>query len=340
MGAAGYVLGVDGGQSATLCLIATLDGLVVATGRGRGLDHLTRPGGLERLELALTEAVHEALQAGGLSSPVFEAAYLGLTAGVGAAEAILRRLVTVRLVTAESDAVCALAGGTGGLPGVVLLAGTGAVAYGETRRGERAWKGGWGYLLGDQGSGWWLGLQALQFAARCEDGAESESPLLLAVLTRFGAASMREVAATLYTGELDRSLVADLAPTVLEWAARGDSQALRIVEEGANHLARLVVATARALPFGKDERRVVGQGGVLKPGGPLWTAVERRLHAELPDFSLAAPRLPPGAGAVLLALRQLGIAPDERILGNLGAAAQASGGLWAKPRPVRGSLPR
>lgn len=327
MGSERYVLGVDAGQSSTRCLMATLDGVVVGVGRGRGLDHVTRPGGPQRLVMSLTEAVDGALQTSGLRGTVVEAAYLGLTAGVGLAEEILSRLLSVRRVMAESDAVCALAGGTAGGPGIVVLAGTGAVAYGETGRGERAWKGGWGYLLGDEGSGWWLGMQALPAATHWEDGVGPESPLYRSILSRFGATTMREVAATLYTGELDRALVAAVAPEVLEWATRGEKEALRIVEEGAGHLARLAAATSRALPVEDGELRIVGQGGVLKPGGAMWAALERSLRAVLPKCPLVAPAFPPVAGAVLLALRQLGIAPDERILGNLEAGAKASGDL-------------
>lgn len=358
-----YVLGIDGGQSSTVCALARLDGTVVGAGTGGPVNHVSRPEVRARMIRSLRDAVLGAFDAAGLlqggyshgstvssgvppaadvppasgirlaSGVSVDAAYLGLTGGVELAPGIVRELVQVDKVKAESDVVCALAGGTAGQSGIVVLAGTGSVAYGENARGQRASRGGWGYLLGDVGSGWWLGLEALRAAAWAEDGVRP-TELLPRILEHFRAPGLREVASRVYAGQLDRSSIAALAPLVLEAAAAGDPVATAIVATAADALADLAEAVSRALPLGTGERIIVGQGGVLRSANPLWQALAARLVRRLPDFRLQAPRFPPVLGSVLLALRLAGITVDDAILARLDSSSRRWPRLSAKTAPA------
>jgi N-acetylglucosamine kinase-like BadF-type ATPase len=323
-----YVLGLDGGQSSTICVLGTADGTLLSSGRGGPANHIQQPGGPERLRRGLTSAIEGCLAP--VQPPVqrLAAAYLSLTGGAQLAMEYMPAIVPVDRVLAESDAVAALACGTSGGPGIGLIAGTGAVALAESAAGTRCWRGGWGYLLGDEGSGYWIGLQALRAAARAEDGRGPPTPLHEQVVQHCGPGPLRAIAARIYGEQIGRPEVARLAPLVLAGAEAGDPVAAAIVEEAAEQLTLLVEATAAAATFTEQrERVIVATGGVLRPGNALWRRFARRVAERLPDFRLIAPRFPPVIGAFLLALRLAGTPVDDAVLARIEASLATVPGI-------------
>jgi N-acetylglucosamine kinase-like BadF-type ATPase len=193
------------------------------------------------------------------------------------------------------DNEIALVGAHGARRGAIVLAGTGSVAFAVNDAGEWAQAGGWGYLLGDEGSGWWLVLEALRATVRWSDGSQPEAAELAArMLAAFGLARPVDVISWLYHQPPPTRAVAERAPVVLAAAENGDPVAHDIVQRGVAALAasvRTAIARAGAAP---DIRFC---GGLLTSDN----ALSRALCRELSLSHIPLPRYPAVVGAALLA---------------------------------------
>jgi glucosamine kinase len=209
------ILAIDGGQSSTVCLIGAPDGTLLASGMGGPANLALHRGARPLMRAALEGAVGQACAR--LDPPAREAqaAYLSLTGGTGLALEMLPQLIPCRRMLAESDTLAALASGTLGGPGIVLIAGTGAVALALDASGRRVVHGGYGFLLGDEGSGYWIGKQAVLGAIRYYDGRGESSDLFPQVLKQLNAAGPRELAGLIYADWVKRRDVAGLCPLVI-----------------------------------------------------------------------------------------------------------------------------
>jgi N-acetylmuramic acid 6-phosphate etherase len=309
----GAYLGIDAGGTHTRALVETSDGrrAVVQTGPANWTTL-----GPEQCVAAIAEAAARAvgeagLPAGSLTGAcVALAGYYPLWHREDARTAIQAALpsVPVRLVP---DLVAAWSGATGGEPGIVLAAGTGAVAYGKNPLGFTARAGGWGPLYGDEGSGYWIGIEALRAVARSLDGrgpqtslAESawltegaKLPLSSGNLSRMTEQALRAA----YRDNWPREKVAAAAPTVVQHAASGDRVASEILERAAAELGALVLSVARQLTWGAAPIPVFGVGGLLNAGPPLREPLERWVATVLPSARWSEARGSPLDGALRLA---------------------------------------
>jgi N-acetylmuramic acid 6-phosphate etherase len=258
------VLGIDGGGTHTVTLLAQLTSVATATthhspltsdqilGRGEAGPSNIRAVGAEQALRALDEAIGKAFQSASIPRGPVQIAWLGL-AGAGRPEdqEIIRRWALGSGVAAEvvvtADAPLLLAAGTPDGWGVAIVAGTGSIAFAQSPDGRTSRAGGWGYLLGDEGSGYALGLEALQAVARMADGRGPETILARSLLDQFHLKEPAELIPAVYQGSLDRPALAALAPLVLEAAEAGDAVASPIVQQGADQLASAAVSSARQL---------------------------------------------------------------------------------------------
>ena len=150
-------------------------------------------------------------------------------------------------VVVTADAPLLLAAGSPDGWGVAIVAGTGSIAFAQSPDGRTSRAGGWGYLLGDEGSGYALSLAALQGVARMADGRGPETILARSLLDQFHLKEPAELIPVVYQGSLDRPALAAFAPLVLEAAEAGDAVASAIVQDGADQLASAAVSSARQL---------------------------------------------------------------------------------------------
>ena len=310
------VIAVDGGQTGTSCLIGDTDGNILASGRGGSAALAGHSQLRDLMRAALDGAVGGALAALPHRPRSVAACYLSLTGGIQESLELLPELVHAESVRAESDTFAALASGTLAGPGVVLLAGTGAVALSVDEIGKESIHGGWGYLLGDEGSGHWFGLEAVRAAARADDARSEEAAWIREALDRIGARDAREAAARIYGGSVGRAEVASLCPIVLAAARAGESLARAIVAEGAERLFALLTSTC-ANAGGLERRRIVLTGGVLHAGSPVRDSLERRIHSDLPAWEIVYPVFPPVVGALFMALRLCGVSITDEIVNNI-----------------------
>jgi N-acetylglucosamine kinase-like BadF-type ATPase len=304
----GVVVGVDGGGTGSRAVVLDAGGEERARAVGRAA--LVTPGAEVVALEALRELVQSALEAAGGSGPV-EALVAGL-AGVGreenrrAFQARLEEAGLARRVRVLTDMEVAFHDAFGDGPGILLVGGTGSVAFARTPGGRTLRTGGWGAVAGDEGSGYWLGLQGLRAAFQSADGRSPPTPLLEAAMAHFGAVDPGALMDRLWAAP--KAEVAGLAPHVLATAEAGDPAAARMAEEAAEELARHLVPLIRGWRQdgngGSTLIPVALVGGLVVPGGPLRSRLVPRIRAlggtprEVPPD--------PARGAARLALASLG----------------------------------
>jgi N-acetylglucosamine kinase-like BadF-type ATPase len=303
-------IGIDLGGSGTRAALVAADGSVLATGRGpSGLPGgaATRPAaGRRHLARALDAALAPIAARAGREACVVFAGTRGLS--VAGRRESLQLELTTRFPGADvqvaNDALIGLWAGLAGQPGVAVVAGAGSIALARNDEGIEGRAGGWGYLLGDEGSGYWIGRQAVASYLRSLEGREAPDTLAEQLATTIKRRSVVEVLGWLYTGHDQVARLAGLAPLVSRAADQGDPSAVSILERAGGALAELAVVAARqvwpaALPEGM---RVVCLGGVWAAGGSLDASFAAALSRLAPAARRLAQRLPPVGGAVLLAM--------------------------------------
>lgn len=302
-------LGVDGGQSGTTAMIGDEHGCVIGAGSGGPCNHATAEGGRRKLERAVSDSVAAALAEAGLEprNARFASACFGMSGGPEDKQAILREILPAGIVVVTDDAVIALAGATAGEPGIITIAGTGSIAYGRNPAGRAVRTGGWGYIYGDEGSGFDIARQAVRAALRAAEGWGPPTALVRVLCEATGSADANGVLHRFYTPDWPRSRVAALAPLVDQAAMAGDAVARDILRGAAQQLAILTASVRTQLWQPGEPARVAVIGGVFRSRMLL----ERyRSLVELEDGNQVAPaEFNPAAGALIEAYRAAGLRP-------------------------------
>jgi N-acetylglucosamine kinase-like BadF-type ATPase len=308
-------LGLDGGGTKTAAVVVNESGEILGAGIGGPGNIANNDDGA--LRRSLLTAVNAATEAAGLPEKV---PFSGVCAGVAgysapqrleAFDALLRAEIEAETYSVEPDYSVAYWGATHGEPGVVVIAGTGAVAYGRNSNGETRKEDGLGFLLGDRGSGFNLGLRVLRYTLEMMQAGTLDE-LSTAVLMHTKAQSENEIIQWLY-GEFSPPRVASLSPIVGQLAESGDEAARWQVAEMARRLRHSVRQVRHALWLPRDVP-VYPLGGLWQLGAfflgefsdPKWSGEGRfAVSAEaVPGgrFELAEPRSEPVYGAALLAM--------------------------------------
>ena len=212
---------------------------------------------------------------------------------------ILSRIGQRAHVLIVNDALIALEAGAPGAAGLVIIAGTGSIAYGRDDRGRAARAGGWGYVLGDEGSGYWLGRQALRAVVRAADGRGPETRLTERILAHYRVQRPQDLVEHIYVGGTRPAAIAALAREVEAAVADGDSMAEYIIDVGARELAAAAASVARALRLSRCP--VLLSGNTLLGEARLRSSVTARVVDALPAATVRPLDVEPALGAVRLA---------------------------------------
>ena len=299
-------LGVDGGQSATIALIADASGRVLGMGRGGPCNHVGGPEGREKFLTAIRDSVGEACRNAGLDPSLarFRAACLGFSGGPEDKRALLEQMLRADELIVTTDALIALSGATGSEPGIIAIAGTGSIAFGRNAYGRTARAGGWGYIFGDEGGAFDLVRQALRAALRYEEGWGPPTSLHGLLLEATESSSANQLLHRFYTTEFSRPQIARFAVLVDRAACEGDAVAREILENAAAQLAGLVAAVRGQLFAPGETIRVAYIGGVFR------SEILRQRFCALVESEAGnvcgPPMYPPAAGALLEAMRAAG----------------------------------
>ena len=220
----------------------------------------------------------------------------------------------------ESDVVTCLVGGRAGRPGVVLIAGTGSVAFGINPAGQRADAGGWGYFLGDQGSAYDVGHAALHAMIKAHDGRGPLTSLVSAIFAELDASDLKTIYARYHAGQISRATIAGLARQVSAQATQGDGVAQRILGSAADELAAMAGAVIGRLWQEEESVVLCPVGGLFRAGGLLLDPLRTALAKRAPSTSLDPPCFPPVIGGVILALQRLAVPLTASVFETLGAS--------------------
>jgi N-acetylglucosamine kinase-like BadF-type ATPase len=295
-----WFIALDGGGTKTRAAICNDKGEIKAIVDGEASNPLSRS--FEDVASTIRQLISEVMKDAGVKKEEVAAVYLGL-AGADRPE-ITKRLQAEfgaewgeRLLL-DNDAVAALYAGTWGEPGIVLIAGTGSIAYAVTQQGKRYRTGGWGYLVGDEGSGFDLGRRAAVAVMRASDGRGAETLLTELYLEHYQVSRPEELIACIYGASNPRKDLADTS-TLVEKAARlGDPIACELISLAADDLQELASACQRKI---ESLLPVVLAGGLL--------TANTRLREELllkATFEARIPYVAPVVGALVAAMKRAG----------------------------------
>ncbi len=305
-----FRIGVDGGGTTTRAVI--IDGthnLVFARAHSgsSNLYNLGLEGALQNIVVAVEAALDQA----GMLPGLIETFGFGLAGVVGQAE---RQRWTRALkekfgeaVTVDEDVVAALVGAFGpdelkSHGGAVLIAGTGANCFAQSASGERVRADGWGPMLGDRGSGFWIGEAAIRHAVAALDGAIEPTPLSEALWQHFEVADLNQLVGVIYAPTFARERIAAFVPHVLKAARENDPIARQVIFEAACHLAN----TARAVLQTSGVKQLALVGGLFD-APELREAFVATIeiaapYEEMRGVQIIEPRYEPVVGAAVLPL--------------------------------------
>ncbi len=306
-----YFLGVDGGQSSTVAVISDETGKVIGWATAGPCNHVSAAESRAKFLRVMGECVLQAASRAGMPTgkPRFRGACLGMSGGPEDKAGLLHEVFDAGHLLVTHDGRIALAGATMGEPGIIVVAGTGSIAFGENGKSESARAGGWGHIFGDEGGGFDVVRQALRAALAEHEGWGPVTALTPALLEATGTANANQTLHLFYTPEWPRSRVAGLARLVDQIAQEGDPVAGDILQRAAMQLAMLAGTVRRQLWNTRDlpekPLRVAWIGGVFNST----TVLERfRMLIELEGHAVSAPPAhSPAVGALLIALKLAGV---------------------------------
>jgi N-acetylglucosamine kinase-like BadF-type ATPase len=309
MGRQPLVLGVDGGGTKTIGLVADVTGHVLAR-RESGASNVN-VAGFDGAARSLHKVITDCCDDVRCPPDELSAVVLGLAgAGDEATREKIRQTVSDLFVQegkkpltilVESDARAALEGAFGGTPGVVIVAGTGSVVMGKTDRGAVLSVGGWGRFLGDEGSGYSIGRTAVQAVTLVMDKRGEATKLKEKFAEQLQWHTRADIIRAVYQEKFDLSR---LAPLVFETASHNDLVAQKILQNAALQLAE----QARVVIMQMGILRKVGLvmvGGLIDNENVYSNTLHMKLLKVLPQVEVRKPAQSPAHGAVLMALEEL-----------------------------------
>lgn len=296
-------VGVDAGGSQTIA-VAMRDGELLAPTTGPAAS--VTIAGIDRAAAAIGDTIAAAAQSASPDAIVVGAAGAGTeSAASGLLAALLARFPKAR-VEVTDDAHVALRAAVPAGDAIALIAGTGSIAYAEIG-GNVFRSGGFGYLVGDEGSGFMIGAAAVRLALKSSEGRAPSDALTQAVLARIGTHDARDAVTRLYSGDSPVTTIASFAPLVLESAGTGERSAAKIVQAAALDLFDLVRSVCRIASIPNDRDTPIALcGGLLSENSMLTYLLETRLANELPHLPIVRNATAPHFGALAQARALLG----------------------------------
>lgn len=300
-----FWLGVDGGGTNTRAVIIDRAAKIRGEGQAEAANFLRV--GLTAAANNIKYAVDEACAQAGISCSQIRKACFGL-AGVGnpthrrQMQETLANALKIPEMMLETDAHVALAGATDLAPGVVIIAGTGSIAYGTNAHGEHARAGGWGPAMGDEGSGYYIGRRALEAVVSAYDQRSSATSMTEEICHHFNVSTPPELPPVIYESPTKvMREVAQLSKIVVRAAREGDMVARGILTDAALELARAGVAVIKRLKMETSAFRVAYVGGVFEAGELVIAPMREAIKSIAPHAFVAPPLHPPMIGAARLA---------------------------------------
>jgi glucosamine kinase len=297
----GLFLGIDGGGSQTSCAIGDETSLL-GSGSGAGSNVLRV--GEAQARKSIASAVHQACTTAKVTPQQIKRTCIGIAGGARPETTEIVRKILGNLVSGEievvGDMVIAMEAASDGGPGVVVIAGTGSIAYGRNAAGQTARAGGWGFAISDEGSGHWIGRAAVTAAMRvCDEG---QIGMLLENIMKTWGVITREQMIVVSNASPSPDFAA-LFPAVLAAADAGDPSAHDILARAGAELATLAKIVISRIFADAASAPVAMSGGVFRNSALVRQVFYNRLRLECPNAMVNINLVDPVKGALELARR-------------------------------------
>jgi N-acetylglucosamine kinase-like BadF-type ATPase len=314
-----FILGVDSGATKTICAIVNDKGEALGLGLAGPSSHYAVS--VERAKENLLGAIRKAATSAELNNVVFDVGCFGMAAldtkrDYELIRNFVKSLNRTKKNVIVSDAVIAYYAVTTGEPGIVVIAGTGSIAYGVNRSGDEARSGGWEWLISDEGSAFDIARRGLIAALRAYDGKGKNTLLIEMFSTHFSVSTFEEVIQKIYENT-EKQRIASLAPIITLAAQKGDLTALKILGEAGKELGLSAVAVAKKLNM-ERERIIVGcVGGVFRSGKFVCKSFERTVKDCIPQAIFKPPMNDSIRGAIVLGLKESGVPMTRELVSKI-----------------------
>ncbi|WP_414752086.1 N-acetylglucosamine kinase [Anabaena sp. CCY 9910] len=312
-----YVLGIDGGGSKTVCIL--MDDIHQVVGRGQAGAANYQSIGIETAFTSIQSAIHEAVKL--IKTIEINAICLGL-AGVGRPEDIkvvkhlIEQLINSKTLPITwnlqpfnivicNDALIALVGGIGHPVGIVVAVGTGSIVFGRNHQGKTKRVGGWGYILGDEGSAYKIAVAGLKAALKSYDGREKYTSLIADFKQHLDLENIEDLIEVIYRRGWGVKQIAALAPIVDLAAASGDEVANNIIDDAVGELVKATATVIEAIFIPNSVLEIVTTGSVWRGRCKIQQRFTAAIVNRFPQVKVIFPRYEPAYGAGLLALQSL-----------------------------------
>jgi len=319
------MMAIDGGKSKTCSVIFNDEGetLAMSSGGPSGLLAYANVAGKN-----IRSTINKALLKAGIKISEIDLIVISLADLDTKRDWILARKIVRTLgipkgvkVILEHDAVTAYYAITYGAPGVAVIAGTGSIAFGMNRKGERARAGGWGWFFDDEGSAFWIAKEALTMASKAVDGRGEYTELAHVVTEYFKLNEFMDIIDVIYKKKdvaKDHKELAKLAEVVNEVAMRGDNKAREILIRAGIELANMAYAVAKKLKMDNDKIVVGGIGSVFKSRF-VRSSFENEVKKLLKNAHIKEPLVGYQSliGPIILALKEMGIREVESVVNRI-----------------------
>jgi N-acetylglucosamine kinase-like BadF-type ATPase len=315
-----YFLGIDGGGSKTRCVLGD-DNSLLGSGSASGCNVLRVGEACARS--SLQAAIHETCVQAGISPRDITRTCAGVAGGARLELAdVVRHLLTGIAggeIEVAGDMEIAFEDAFGPGPGVIVISGTGSIAYGRNALGDTARAGGWGHAISDEGSGHWIGVAAIRAALRARDRGEN-SGLLNDLMNSLGVETVEQLVVRVnanpapdFASLFPVVLSAALAPRLQSAAAAGDSIAKEVLENAGNELGKLAETVIRRVFSGAEEVCLATHGGVLASSAQVKESLVEHLRTRDARIRFISREIDPANGALARARRGLGAAVREQL---------------------------
>lgn len=303
-----YVVGVDGGGTKTTAAVVGEDlGPVASATTGPANQ---RSVGMDTASANIARAIREAVRAADIALESVAGICMCLAGfdtdlDLPVPQRALRLLDYTGTAILENDVVGAWAGATEGNPGLVVIAGTGSTALGMNERGDLWRTDGWDYVLGDSGSGYWIGREGIRTAMKALDGRLPPTRLCPELRTAFVVNTAEEMRRLVDSTTFGKVEIASFAAHVSRAADAGDGAAQSILAQAGRDLADLATAIISMLQMEGGEFTVGTVGSVFKSTPWVTDPFRRGISQVAPHAVYRAPMHPPQIGAAILAMRRM-----------------------------------
>jgi N-acetylglucosamine kinase-like BadF-type ATPase len=315
------ILAIDGGGTTTRCLAIDSDGVIRGSAEGGPSNHILNP--WKTVQESIEHAIHGAREDASVEAEAVKCISLG-TAGTGPdglgkepIEDLAREILPVEHIVATGDMVIAFHGAIMEDCGVVANAGTGSVIYGQSAAGAYRQVGGWGHVLGDEGSAHEIAVAGLRAAARCMDGRGESTDLVNVIPQALDVSDMIQVAFKVYGLNMSREEIAGLARVVAKAAEDGDVVSRKILRVAAEELALGVTVAIRELGLDIGRIPVSYIGSVFDSGEFVVRPFAEAVVMAYPQAAVLPPKFPAMIGAFILGAKKVGWCISAEMLMNI-----------------------